>query len=208
MADQTPRANAGLLRRMYLAQGEDVRAATRATKLYFFPAPSLTLAIMGVLDYALAASRLPGLPEIPGATAGFSAIAPGSDPVGAEFVLYLATVLTVGAVLFLGIRYLRWVRTVYAVTSSRVLVQRGVFARDLAEIPISQVRGVEVRQTVLHRLFGFGTLRVSSEQNSRLGNEDWVGIPGPFEFQRIIANESQRVPLAPTGPGTPPPRPG
>jgi hypothetical protein len=65
---------------------------------------------------------------------------------------------------------------------------------------------------------GFGTLRVSSEGGSRVGNEDWFGIPGPFKFQRIIETASQNlsrgqsppmaIPPPPISPIPPAPQPG
>jgi len=75
---------------------------------------------------------------------------------------------------------------VYAVTTSRVIIQRGIFSRQLDEIPISQVRAVQINQGLIERLLGFGTVRVTSEQLNPIANEAWRGIPQPFEFQRLI----------------------
>ena len=96
------------------------------------------------------------------------------------------------------VRYFRWIRTVYAVTSRRVIVQKGILGRDFDEIPVLQVRGVDVHQSFFQRVLGYGTVRVSSEGGSRLGNEDWVGIPKPFRFQKLIENAAQNS--GPTGP--------
>jgi len=93
-----------------------------------------------------------------------------------------------GGLLWLVIRYFRWITTVYAVTSRRVIIQRGILGKDFDEIPVGQVRGVDVHQTFGQRLLGYGTVRVSSEGGNRLGNEDWKGIPKPFRFQKLIEN--------------------
>jgi Bacterial PH domain len=196
-----------LLRPDYLANGEELRAETRATMLHYFPGPILALWLMLVLDEAAVAALVPWLPGLPGLTPFLRGISGGGSSSGAAFVLDVFLVLTLAALLLLGVRYFRWIRTVYAVTSSRIIIQRGVFSRDLEEIPISQVRGIEVHQSFLHRILGFGTLRVSSEGNSRVGNEDWIGIPQPFVFQRVIENASQNISRGQSPPITPPPRP-
>jgi membrane protein YdbS with pleckstrin-like domain len=185
--------NPKFLRREYLANGEELRAETRATKLYFFPGPILALVVVLILDYAAAAATYTWLPAVPALTPFFGAFPAGGSWTGATFVLAFLLILTLAALVLLGVRYLRWIRTVYAVTSSRVIVQTGVFSREFEEIPISQVRGMDVHQTFAHRLLGFGTLRVSSEGGSKIGNEDWVGLPRPFDFQRAIENASQKI---------------
>jgi membrane protein YdbS with pleckstrin-like domain len=206
----TPR----LLRRQDLVDGEELRAETRATKLYYFPGPVTALLVILSLDYAALAAVHGWLPAVPGLTPFFQAFPAG----GAGFMVDFFAVLTLGVLVLLAARYLEWMRTVYAVTSSRIIIQKGILARDLEEIPISQVRGIEVHQSFLHRLMGFGTLRVSSEGGSRVGNEDWFGIPGPFKFQRIIETASQNlsrgqsppmaIPPPPISPIPPAPQPG
>ncbi len=107
-------------------------------------------------------------------------------------VLFFALLLLLG-LLRLVVRYLRWIRTVYAVTSHRVIVQTGILGKDFHEIPVTQVRGVDVKQSFLQRILGYGTVRVSSEGGTTLGNEDWKGIPKPFRFQKMIEDASQGV---------------
>ncbi|MCI4367366.1 MAG: PH domain-containing protein [Thermoplasmata archaeon] len=98
------------------------------------------------------------------------------------------------SVLWLLVRYLRWISTVYAITTHRVIIQKGILGREFDEIPIPQVRGVDVRQTILQRMFRYGTVKVSSEGGlSSVGNEDWVGIPRPFDFQRLVESASQAI---------------
>jgi membrane protein YdbS with pleckstrin-like domain len=197
-----------LLRREDLVDGEELRAETRATKLRYFPGPLAALFLIVLLDYAAAASVYPWLPGFAGMTPMLGGL-PGG---GATLILYFFLLLTGGALILLFARYLEWIRTVYAVTSSRIIIRKGIFSRDLEEIPISQVRGIEVHQSFVHRVLGYGTIRVSSEAGSTVGNEDWFGIPSPFNFQRVIETASQRIsrgqapPMsAPTG--IPPVRP-
>jgi membrane protein YdbS with pleckstrin-like domain len=182
-----------LLHGASLADGEEVRAETRATKLIYFPGPIVALILFLGLDYASTASRYSWLPAVPSLTPFFGAIPAIGGVSGATYLLDLFLLLTLVILLVLLYRYYVWIRTVYAVTSSRVIIQQGVFARDFHEIPISQVRGIDVHQTFVQRLLGYGTLRLSSEGGARVGNEDWVGVPSPFNFQRVIETASQNI---------------
>jgi uncharacterized membrane protein YdbT with pleckstrin-like domain len=182
-----------LLRRASLADGEEVRAETRATKLIYFPGPIVALVLFLALDYAATAGRYSWLPAVPSLTPFFASLPSIGGVSGATYALGLFLLLTLVVLLVLLFRYYEWIRTVYAVTSSRVIIQEGVFAREFHEIPVSQVRGIDVRQTFVQRLLGYGTIRVSSEGGARVGNEDWVGVPAPFNFQRVIETASQNI---------------
>jgi len=181
-----------LLRSAYLASTEGLLKETRATGLFYFPGPVFALFVVAVLDYSAFAAQYSWAP-LPGLTAfwgNFPSVAGYSGP---AFVVLLLGILTLIVLLWLLVRYLRWVSTVYAVTTHRVIVQKGIFSRDFDEIPIPQVRGVDVHQSVGQRILGYGTVRVSSEGGSSLGNEDWEGIPKPFEFQRLIEGATQVI---------------
>jgi uncharacterized membrane protein YdbT with pleckstrin-like domain len=50
--------------------------------------------------------------------------------------------------------------TEYTVTDRRVLVKRGVIRRRVTEVNVKKVEGVDVRQTVLGRILGYGDVTV------------------------------------------------
>jgi hypothetical protein len=180
----------------YLAQGEVLYVETRATKLFYFPGPIVVLIIMLVIDYAAEASRH-SLPAFPGLTALFNQLPRGYH----TDAIYVVGLITVLVLIWLLVRYVRWVRTVYAVSNHRILIKRGIASRDIDDIPMNQVRGVDVHQTIGQRLLGYGTVRVSAEGGTAksIGNEDWLGIPKPFQVQRTIETVMQN-PGMPTNP--------
>lgn len=186
-----PRDLPRLLKATYLAETEGLLKETRATALYYFPGPVFWLFVFGLLDYSAFALRN-GFPDFPVLTPLFRDHFPtvGSYSPGA-YLTILFSFITLLLLLWLLVRYLRWISTVYAVTTTRVIVQSGILGKDFDEIPIAQVRGVDVHQSAAQRLLGYGTVRVSSEGGGHLGNEDWLGIPRPFEFQRLIESASQ-----------------
>ena len=189
-----------LLKAAFLTDQEGLLKETRGTALYYFPGPIFALLIVGVLDLATASVRY-GWATVPGLS---GALGWAQDHLTSSAPSYLLTfflIVTLLVVLWLLYRYLKWISTVYAVTTHRVLIQGGIISRDLDEIPVSQVRGVDVHQSGWQRLLGYGTVRVSSEGGAQhLGNEDWRGIPRPFEFQRLIQAANQALGQHTTGP--------
>jgi membrane protein YdbS with pleckstrin-like domain len=176
-----------LLKATYLADQEYLLEETRATKLFYFPGPVLWVLIFGFLALITRGNAI-------GLSAYQWPSVLSSVPTGARNYLgdFFALLFVLG-LLWLLVRYIRWRATVYAVTSRRVIVQKGIFGRDFDEIPVTQVRGVDVHMSLGQRILGYGTIRVSSEAGTRLGNEDWKGIPSPFKFQKTIENASQNV---------------
>lgn len=204
----TPR----LLRAAYMADTEGLLRETRATALYYFPGPILYLIVFGILGYGAASGRYGFLPPLHPLTDFFQMYPIGNGRLGHDIIwVVLFGLLGLVGVLWLLVRYLRWVSTVYAITTHRVIVQRGILGREFDEIPIPQVRGVDVRQTVGQRILHYGTVRVSAETGTvtSIGNEDWLGIPRPFDFQRIIESASQAIAsgqYSVSRPPMPPPR--
>ena len=184
-----------LLKATYLADQEYLLEETRATGLFYFPGPVLWLLVFGALGYLTEAVRF----GWPGKIASYAQLLHRLGPPDTRYLAYGLGFLFVVGLLFLLVRYLRWISTVYAVTSRRVIVQKGIVSRDFDEIPVLQVRGVDVHQSAGQRLLGYGTLRVSAEGGSTLGNEDWEGIPKPFRFQRLIESATQSSAAAPGG---------
>lgn len=183
----TPRRMPRLLKATYLADQEFLLEETRATALFYLPGPIAYLVIFGVLAWLTEAAHLGWSSPLP----QYSTYLHHLSHTELRYLADFFDLLFVLGLLWLLVRYLRWVRTVFAVTSRRVIVQKGILSRDFDEIPVVQVRGVDVHQSIGERLLGYGTVRVSSEGGSRLGNEDWRGIPKPFRFQKLIEDAAQ-----------------
>ncbi len=178
-----------LLKATYLADQEGLLEETRATKLFYFPGPILWTVVFGFLTLFTANAIAPSW--IPTFSAWVQTTFTLSSYMPANYLAYFWFILFLIGLLWLLIRYFRWITTVYAVTSRRVIIQRGILGKDFDEIPVTQVRGVDVHQTFGQRLLGYGTVRVSSEGGKSLGTEDWKGIPKPFRFQTLIENATQ-----------------
>jgi len=177
-----------LLKATYLADQESLLDETRATKLFYFPGPVLWTIIFGYLALVAAPAISSRVPTVWADGLKWLTLSNYLSTTVQQYLALFWLLLFLIGLLWLLIRYFRWITTVYAVTSRRVIVQRGILSKDFDEIPVNQVRGVDVRQSFGQRILGYGTVRVSSEGGSRLGNEDWNGIPKPFRFQKLIEN--------------------
>ncbi|MGI0151320.1 MAG: PH domain-containing protein, partial [Thermoplasmata archaeon] len=184
-------------RAAYLSSGEGILREGRATRLYYLPAPIFWLIVIGLFDYSALAAQYAsdGWAAFPGLTTFFAGF-PAAPKIGAYdllgWTLLVLAFFTLLLFLWLGIRYLRWRRTIYAVTTNRVIIQRGILSRDFDEIPVTKVRAIEVHQSFPQRMLGYGTIRVTAEGVNRIANEDWKGIPRPWEFQKYVDAAAQR----------------
>lgn len=97
---------------------------------------------------------------------------------------WLVAALVLLAVLWLGLRYLRWVSTRLIVTSSRVVERRGLLVRSGREIPVSNISNVAYRQTLLGRIVGAGDVAVESP--GRDSEEVFVDVPHPDAVQNLL----------------------
>ncbi|HYB63151.1 MAG TPA: PH domain-containing protein [Thermoplasmata archaeon] len=191
-----PKRSPRLLKATYLADQEYLLEETRASKFLYFPGPAVWSVLFGGLTYLTWAVR-GGFPTVPQYSAALGRLAGYANHLSkgtlAGYLALLFGVLFLVGLVWIAVRYVRWIRTVYAVTSRRVIIQRGILGRNFDEIPVVQVRGVDVRQTLGQRVLGYGTVRISSEGGSRVGNEDWEGIPKPFRFQKWVENATEAV---------------
>jgi Bacterial PH domain len=179
-----------LLHASVLSPKETLLRETRATKWHYLPGPILACLLFSILGYSAVSAANSAWPAVPYLTPAIQGLGSGAS----QYFEYFFGLLLLFSLIWLLIRYARWVRTVYAVTTGRVIIQRGIFSRDFDEIPISQVRAVEIHQPLLDRILGYGTVRVTSEGGNRIANEAWVGIPNPFEIQRLINSASPGQP--------------
>ncbi len=101
-----------------------------------------------------------------------------------------AAVLTVvggGLVLWFSAAPLaRWFTTHFVITDRRVLVREGVFSRVGFEIPISRIDSVHLRQGLLDRIFGCGTLSIESASEADGGAVHFGDIPNVEQVHHTL----------------------
>jgi membrane protein YdbS with pleckstrin-like domain len=76
--------------------------------------------------------------------------------------------------------------TEYAVTSHGVLVKRGIIRRKVSRISMKKVEGVDLRQTILGRIFNYGTIVVRGTGSDAVV---FHMVPSPLGFQSLINDQ-------------------
>jgi uncharacterized membrane protein YdbT with pleckstrin-like domain len=105
-------------------------------------------------------------------------------------VLMLAGAIGASGLLFLFAALLRRAGTELAVTDQRVVLKRGIIARHTIEMNRSKVESVDVDQTLLGRLLGYGTVQVRGTGGSL---EPMAMIGDPLTFRSYITAEPMRA---------------
>lgn len=82
--------------------------------------------------------------------------------------------------LFIG-PILSMVSNEFALTNKRVIIKEGLLSRRSLEMGIGKVESVAVDQSILGRIFGYGTLIIRGTGGT---NEPFYKIANPMEFRR------------------------
>jgi uncharacterized membrane protein YdbT with pleckstrin-like domain len=76
--------------------------------------------------------------------------------------------------------WLRWLTTRYVLTTHRVVVREGVFARSGRDVPLTRVNDVSFHHSLLERMLGCGTLTIESA-----GEHGQVVLPHVPSVERV-----------------------
>jgi uncharacterized membrane protein YdbT with pleckstrin-like domain len=78
--------------------------------------------------------------------------------------------------------------TELAVTERRVIAKFGLIRRDTIEIKVERIESVQVNQSVMGRLLGFGTIVFSGAGTPQLTVPD---IADPLEFRKAVVGAQE-----------------
>ena len=91
--------------------------------------------------------------------------------------------------------WVTWQTTSYVLTTRRVVIRQGVFARSGRDIPLTRVNDVSFHHSLLDRMLGCGTLTIESA-----GERGQVALPEvpdvelvQREVYRCVEEETRRV---------------
>jgi uncharacterized membrane protein YdbT with pleckstrin-like domain len=102
----------------------------------------------------------------------------------------VAALLLVVALLHLLVRMIQVATTEFAVTNHRVIVKRGVLALHTVEMNVDKVESVDVDQSLVGRLFGFGEVTIHGV------GARWdpiAGIADPLGFRNAITTQTAQA---------------
>ena len=76
----------------------------------------------------------------------------------------------------------RWTSE-FAITKKRVIMKVGLIRRKALEMNLSKIESVNVDQTILGRILGYGTITIIGTGGTR---ESFARISKPMEFRRVF----------------------
>ena len=69
----------------------------------------------------------------------------------------------------------------FAITNKRVVIKTGLISRKTVELNLSKIKSVNVDQTIMGRIFGFGSISIIGIGGTK---EVFVNIRKPLEFRK------------------------
>jgi uncharacterized membrane protein YdbT with pleckstrin-like domain len=106
-------------------------------------------------------------------------------------VLIVSLLLVLAALARFVRRYVRWATTNMVLTTDRLILRAGVFAKAGREIPLERINDLAYRQRFFERLLGTGDLVVESA--GERGQETLRKVPGPARVQQAIYQQMEAV---------------
>jgi uncharacterized membrane protein YdbT with pleckstrin-like domain len=102
----------------------------------------------------------------------------------------IASLIMVGAAVLAFLALIAWLRgllrrysTELVVTNRRVIFKRGLLRRHTVEMNMSKVESVDVDQSIMGRLFGYGTVTIRGTGG---GIEPLRNISDPIDFRNQV----------------------
>ena len=88
-------------------------------------------------------------------------------------------------------RFVRWRSYVVALTSTRILVRQGILGRDTVQLRLQRITEVNIRQTLLERVLGTGSLLINVQ-----GEDDTLTLEymrKPAVVQRVLNSQINEI---------------
>ena len=108
-------------------------------------------------------------------------------------VLGLAALVALAGLVFFLVAGIRRATTELAVTNQRVVYKRGLMGRHTVEMNRSKIESVDVDQSLLGRIFGYGTVQLRGTGGSL---EPVAAIRDPMGFRSHITTEAGPHPVS------------
>ncbi len=101
-----------------------------------------------------------------------------------QAVVYAAAALLLLTVVWLLVRYARWVSTSLVLTNHRLVHRAGIMAKNGREIPLDHINDISYHQRVFERLIGAGDVVIESA--GQRSQEVFEDLPHPGRIQNEI----------------------
>ena len=86
--------------------------------------------------------------------------------------------------------FINYTASEFGLTNKRVIVKVGLIRRKSLEVLINKVEGIQVDQSILGRILGFGSITVSGTGGTR---DPFHKIDAPLEFRKRVQEQIATV---------------
>jgi len=107
--------------------------------------------------------------------------------------LYGSLAVIVIALAVLTVAWIKRITTEIAVTNKRLIYKEGLISRRTMEMNMDKIESVDVNQTILGRIFDYGTILV---RGTGSGLEPLKGIDAPIELRNSVMASASPSPSA------------
>ena len=80
----------------------------------------------------------------------------------------------------------------YTLTNKRVMSKAGIISRQIHEVGVKDIRNINVKQGILERLFGLGTVEIASAGTAGI-EVKFIGIRDPMRARDLIRREKDEA---------------
>ncbi|MBP3879817.1 MAG: PH domain-containing protein [Lachnospiraceae bacterium] len=82
---------------------------------------------------------------------------------------------------------LPWTFTRYSLSADRLFIKRGILTIREDEVRLYRIRDISLRQSFLQRIFGLGTINISSS-DSTMGNFQLINIKNSRDVKEMLSD--------------------
>lgn len=91
------------------------------------------------------------------------------------------------------ISFINYKTSEFGITNKRVIAKVGFIKRDSLEVLVSKIEGIHVKQSVLGRILGYGSIVVIGTGGTK---DPFRNIDAPLEFRRMVQEQISAVQTA------------
>ena len=158
-----------------LGRGEQILYVARQHIFVLIMNILTELALIGILVAAGVASNLAFRNNSTAMIGGISI---------SDLILLICLVISIIVLISGFLDFLRWNSEQIVITDRRVLQIRGVFNKRVIDLSLEKINDIELRQSIIGRIFNFGTIEILTASGAEGANV--MGIEAPLEFKRAL----------------------
>ncbi len=143
-----------------------VRTASMHWMYYFWPA----IMALGMIAFAIATGSRIIIPQQP-------------EDIDTMTFFWILAVINL---LWFAVKYLNVISTEFAVTNQRLAIKEGILSRTTDEVKLGSIESININQSILGRIFGFGDLVVTGTGNTRMTLKS---IESPIDFRQAAMQQ-------------------